>query len=74
MLPQVDQETAQENWSRPGTFELYRSGLFRQWRWRYRANNGRVVFASTESYWNKRDCLTGIPRCSTVANARRKQL
>lgn len=32
------------------------------WRWRRTANNGRIVGASTEGYFNRTDC---------VANARR---
>jgi uncharacterized protein YegP (UPF0339 family) len=42
-------------------FQVYeaRRGLMRrkQWRWRLKAANGRVVADSAESYNNKRDCL-----------------
>lgn len=45
-----------------GRFELYRSGIIRKgWRWRYRAPNGLIIFASTESYINKEDCRRVIP-------------
>jgi uncharacterized protein len=39
-------------------FEVYpdRSG---QWRWRLRANNGRIVADSAEGYVNKSDCEDG---------------
>jgi uncharacterized protein YegP (UPF0339 family) len=39
-------------------FEVYpdKSG---QWRWRFRANNGRIVADSAESYVNKTDCNDG---------------
>lgn len=42
-------------------FEVYpaRRGLMRrkQWRWRLKAANGRIVADSGESYNNKRDCI-----------------
>ena len=40
-------------------FEVYpdKSG---QWRWRFRANNGRIVADSGEGYANKSDCENGI--------------
>jgi uncharacterized protein YegP (UPF0339 family) len=39
-------------------FEVYldRSG---EWRWRFRANNGRIVADSGEGYKNKSDCEDG---------------
>jgi uncharacterized protein YegP (UPF0339 family) len=39
-------------------FEVYldKSG---QWRWRFRANNGRIVADSGEGYMNKKDCEDG---------------
>lgn len=37
--------------------ELYRSGLRRQWRWRYVAHNGKIIAGSSESYHNKEDCI-----------------
>ena len=30
-----------------------------QWRWRY-TTNGRVIAVSSESYFNKSDCLRGV--------------
>lgn len=42
-------------------FELYRSGLLRrEWRWRFRAANGRIVFASSEGYQRKVDAYASI--------------
>lgn len=40
-------------------FEVYpdKSG---QWRWRFKANNERIVADSAESYVNKKDCIDGI--------------
>ena len=38
--------------------EFYRSGLiFKEWRWRIRATNGRIIGASTEGYKNRLDCV-----------------
>jgi uncharacterized protein YegP (UPF0339 family) len=31
--------------------------ITRQWRWRVKANNGKIIGASSESYWNKSDCI-----------------
>jgi len=31
-----------------------------QWRWRFVASNSRILAASSESYWNKQDCLDAI--------------
>jgi uncharacterized protein YegP (UPF0339 family) len=37
---------------------VYRSGLLkREWRWRLRAANGRIIATSGEGYRNKQDCL-----------------
>lgn len=40
-------------------FEVFASRN-KQWRWRLRAKNGRVVANSGESYRRKIDCLTSI--------------
>jgi uncharacterized protein YegP (UPF0339 family) len=40
-------------------FEIYRDGI-RQFRWRLRASNGRIIADSGEGYWSKADCLYGI--------------
>lgn len=34
----------------------YRSGLLRKWRWRIKANNGNIIGASTQGYFNRIDC------------------
>ncbi len=31
-----------------------------QWRWRFRANNNKIVAVSSESYINKQDCRDSI--------------
>jgi uncharacterized protein YegP (UPF0339 family) len=36
--------------------EFYQHIITRQWRWRVRANNGKIIGASSESYWNRKDC------------------
>lgn len=42
-------------------FQLYRSGLIRkEWRWRMRAANGRIIADSGEGYRNKADCIAAI--------------
>lgn len=37
--------------------EYYRSGIFRLWRWRVTADNGKVIGSSSEGYWNRKDCV-----------------
>ena len=41
-------------------FELYQHWLTRQWRWRLVSNNNKIIATSSESYYNKADCLHGI--------------
>lgn len=31
-----------------------------QWRWHYVAANNKIIAVSSESYWNKADCLNAI--------------
>lgn len=40
-------------------YEVYRD-VARQWRWRLRAANHRIIADSGEGYLHKSDCLTGI--------------
>lgn len=35
-------------------------GLRKQWRWRVKAANGKVIGASTEGYWNRADCVRNM--------------
>lgn len=35
--------------------EFYKS--YFKWRWRLKANNGKIIGASSESYWNHLDCV-----------------
>lgn len=39
--------------------ELYRDSR-REWRWRLRASNGRILATSSEGYRRKDDCLNGL--------------
>jgi uncharacterized protein YegP (UPF0339 family) len=41
-------------------FELYQSLFRRQWRWRWKANNNRIVATSGEGYNNRKDCIYAI--------------
>jgi len=47
-------------------FEMYRD-TSQQWRWRFRANNGKIVADSAEGYVNKTDCEHGIKIVKTEA-------
>lgn len=40
-------------------FEIYQTRWLRQWRWRLKAANGRIL-ASGESYHNRMDCRAAI--------------
>lgn len=37
--------------------EFKKHPITRQWRWRVKANNGKIIGASSESFWNKEDCI-----------------
>lgn len=57
-------------------FEIYREGgrsLLAQavgdWRWRLRADNGRIIATSGEGYQNKADCLHGIELVTSASVA-----
>jgi len=41
-------------------FQLYRSRFKREWRWRFKAANHRIVATSGEGYKNRQDCLDAI--------------
>jgi len=49
-------------------FELYKDKVS-NYRWRFRANNGRIVADSAEGYVNKADCLAGIAIVKSEAPA-----
>lgn len=40
-------------------FEVYEDKA-EEWRWRFRASNGKIIADSGEGYKNKQDCLHGI--------------
>ena len=46
--------------------EVYKSGLRRQWRWRYRHSNGHILADSGESYARRIDCLEGAATVTGV--------
>ena len=48
--------------STPDRIEVYKSGLRRQWRWRYRHSNGHILADSGESYARRIDCVTALQR------------
>ena len=51
-------------------FELYRSGVLRrEWRWRLRAQNGRIIADSGEGYRNRADAEHGIVLVKRSADA-----
>ena len=37
--------------------ELYKTLWRKEWRWRIKAKNGRVIASASEGYKNKQDCL-----------------
>ena len=37
--------------------KYYKSGILRKWRWTIKADNGNIIGASTQGYWNKLDCV-----------------
>lgn len=43
-----------------GHYETYRSRHNKQWRWRLRARNNKIIAAAGESYHNEADCIHGI--------------
>lgn len=50
-------------------FELYKHWLTRQWRWRLRSANNRIIATSGESYINMADCIAGISLVKRSADA-----
>lgn len=40
-------------------FEIFKDSA-KEYRWRFRASNGRIVADSAEGYRNKSDCQAGI--------------
>lgn len=56
-----------------GKFE-YNKDKAGEWRWHYVSASGRITYASSEGYKNKKDCLLSIPRCSEVESAFRVDL
>jgi uncharacterized protein YegP (UPF0339 family) len=47
-------------------FQIYKDKA-REWRWRFRADNGEIIADSSEGYVNKSDCRTGIDLVKTKA-------
>lgn len=40
-------------------YQVYKDRLS-NWRWRYVANNGKIIADSAEGYINKADCFHGV--------------
>lgn len=40
-------------------YYIYKDNSY-QWRWRLKADNGRIIADSGESYYNKQDCLQAV--------------
>ena len=40
-------------------FEIY-ADTTDQYRWRFKASNGKTIADSGESYWNRSDCQAGL--------------
>lgn len=49
-------------------FKIYKDAIG-QWRWHFKAANGRTIADSGESYYNKQDCLNGISLLKGSFNA-----
>lgn len=49
-------------------YTIYKDRLG-QWRWNYRASNGRIIADSAEAYHNRADCLNGISIMKGSANS-----
>ncbi len=49
-------------------FKIYKDAIG-QWRWHFKAANGRTIADSGESYFNKQDCLNGISLLKGSFNA-----
>lgn len=56
-------------------FQLYRSRWGRQWRWRLRADNNRIIAVSGEGYHNRADAETAIElvQASSIAVVEEKR-
>lgn len=52
-----------------GHYTIYKDAQT-QWRWRYTASNGKIIGVSSESYWNKNDCLAAIGLMMASGNAK----
>ena len=57
-----------------GHYEIYPAGglIGTQWRWRFRANNGRIV-ASGEAYYNFADCQHAVDLLKASGTAEVRQ-
>ena len=49
-------------------YEVYKDNS-NEWRWRYKASNGKIIADSAEGYHNKSDCLAGIAIMKRSANS-----
>lgn len=51
----------------PKGVEFYQTFLSRKWRWRIKADNGRIIGASSQGYVNKQDCKENLLSVSETA-------
>ncbi len=55
-------------------FELFRDKRS-EWRWRFRATNGRIVFITSEGYKNRKDAIAAMDLArSTNASTAMKEV
>ena len=40
--------------------------LTRQWRWKLIASNGKTLAASSESFWNRKDCVDNAKKTGSA--------
>ena len=52
-------------------FQIYRTKFRREWRWRLRAANNRII-ASGEGYRNRQDCVDAVALVQSSASAQIK--
>lgn len=47
---------------------IFKQNAFtRQWRWKIKASNGRIIASSSEGFFNKKDCEHNLEiTCNTI--------
>lgn len=49
-------------------YEIYRDNQ-NKWRWRFVADNNKIIAVSSESYYNYDDCMTGMMLMTASSSA-----